>query len=132
MIILDEQLLGRHIENDIAKWYRGTVRFIVEVRPHTVIKDEMIPAVLRQANQPTFVTINDQDFWRKVAIDRRYCVVCFALADTRVREIPASLRALFHRPEFRTKRRRMGTVIRVADARVSYYTFNDRAIHVLT
>ena len=132
MIILDEQLLGRHIEDDIARWYRGAVRFLVEVCPHTVIKDERIPAVLRQQPQPTFVTINEQDFWRKVAIDRHYCVVCFALADTRVREIPASLRALFRRPEFRTKRQRMGAVIRVADARVSYYTFHDRAIHILT
>jgi hypothetical protein len=131
MIILDEQLLGRHIEHEIARWYRGAVRFIVEVRPHTVIKDEMIPAVLRQQNQATFVTINEHDFWRKVAIDRSYCVVCFTLPDSRTREISASLRALFHRREFRTKRQRMGKVIRVTNEGVSYYTSNDRTIRVL-
>ena len=30
MIVLDEQLLGRGLERDIAQWYRGTVQFITE------------------------------------------------------------------------------------------------------
>jgi hypothetical protein len=40
MIVLDEQLLGRGLERDIAQWYRGTVQFITDLRPHTIIKDE--------------------------------------------------------------------------------------------
>lgn len=48
MIVLDEQLLGRDLEHDIARWYRGPLRFIVDLRPHTVVKDEAIPALLRQ------------------------------------------------------------------------------------
>lgn len=131
MIVLDEQLLGRHIEHAIERWYHGTVRFIVDLRPHTVIKDEMIPALLRQQNQPTFVTINESDFWRKVTADRRYCVVCFTLPDWRTREIPAALRALFQRPELRTKGYRMGKVIRVTDEGISYYTSTARSIHVM-
>ena len=71
MIVLDEQLLGRGLERDIAQWYRGTVRFITDLRPHTIIKDEAISALLRQQSQPTFVTINDRDFWRKVVPDQR-------------------------------------------------------------
>ena len=39
MIVLDEQLLGRNIELEIAKWYRGAVKFIIDLRPDTVIKD---------------------------------------------------------------------------------------------
>jgi len=124
MIVLDEQLLGRHIELDIARWYRGTVRFIVDLRPHTVIKDEAIPALLRQQPQPTFVTINERDFWRKVTIDERYCIVCFAWSDARVREISPSLQSLLRHASLRTKAQRMGKVIRVADADISYYTFN--------
>ncbi len=38
MIVLDEQLLGRNIELEIAKWYQGAVRNIIELRPHTVTK----------------------------------------------------------------------------------------------
>lgn len=72
MIVLDEQLLGRDLEHDIARWYRGPVRFIVDLRPHTVVKDEAIPELLRQQPQPTFVTINERDFWRKIVADTRY------------------------------------------------------------
>lgn len=40
MIVLDEQLMGRNLEVEIAKWYRGTVQFIADLRPNTVIKDD--------------------------------------------------------------------------------------------
>lgn len=67
MIVLDEQLLGRNIEEQIARWYQGAICFITDLRPNTVIKDDAIPKLLQQENQPTFVTINEQDFWRKTA-----------------------------------------------------------------
>ena len=95
-------------------------------RPHTVIKDDAIPMLLRQQSQPTFVTINEGDFWQRVPGDPRYCVVCFALSDARTGEIPHSLRALFRRPEFRTKGQRMGKVIRVTQEEISYYTLPAR------
>jgi len=128
MIVLDEQLLGRGLERDIAQWYRGTVQFITDLRPHTIIKDEAIPALLRQRSQPTFVTINDRDFWRRVATDQRYCIVCFVLSDARAREIPSALRALFRRPEFRTKAQRMGKVIRATNDDMHYYAFGDSQV----
>ena len=128
MIVLDEQLLGRGIERDIAQWYKGTVQFITDLRPHTIIKDDAIPILLRQQLQPTFVTINDQDFWRKVDIDHRFCVVCFVWPDTRVLEISQTLRLLFRHPEFRTKRQRMGKVVRMTKEDIRYYTYNTRPV----
>jgi len=68
MIVLDEQLLGRNIEQELAKWYRGRVVFVTELRPDSIIKDEAIPELLRRQNRPTFVTINERDFWRKIKI----------------------------------------------------------------
>lgn len=103
MIVLDEQLLGRNLEQRIAAWYPGAVRFITDLRPGTVIKDDAIPMLLREQSQATFVTINEQDFWRTVAIDDRFCVVCFALPDARADELVPLLRALLQRPEFSTK-----------------------------
>ena len=47
MIVLDEQLLGRDIENQIAHWYQGAVCFIIDLRPDTVIKDDAIPRLLQ-------------------------------------------------------------------------------------
>lgn len=131
MIVLDEQLLGRSIEQEIAKWYRGAVQFITDLRPDTIIKDDAVPQLLRQQNQPTFVTINERDFWRKVATDHRYCVICFVLSDSRANEIPLSLRLLLGRLEFRTKAKRMGKVIRVTSVEIQYYTFKNRQVRTI-
>jgi hypothetical protein len=128
MIVLDEQLLGRNLEQDIARWYRGSVQFIIDLRPHSVIKDEVIPELLRRQSQATFVTINERDFWRRVTADPRYCIVCFPLPDSRVREIPQSLRLLLRRPEFRTKAQRMGRILRATTEEILYYTVEDRQV----
>ena len=131
MIVLDEQLLGRKIELEITKWYQGAVRNIIELRPHTVIKDDAIPGILRLQSQPIFITINEKDFWRKVTIDNQYCIVCFTLPDSRVNEIPETLRSLLRITEFNTKAKRMGKVIRVTDKEISYYTFNERMVKII-
>jgi len=131
MIVLDEQLLGRNLELEIAKWYQGTVQFIMDLRPNTVIKDDAIPTLLRQQYQPTFVTINERDFWKKVAIDSHFCIVCFTLSDIHASKIPQSLRLLYSLPEFDTKTKRMGKVIRVIAQGISYYTFNDKTVRRL-
>ncbi len=131
MIILDEQLLEHDIEANISKWYGGAVRFVTELRPNTIIKDDAIPQLLRQQNQATFITINEKDFWRKVAISEQFCVVCLTLLDSRTHEIPELLRGLFRLSEFKTKANRMGKVIRVTDNETSYYTFNDKIVRVV-
>ncbi len=126
MIVLDEQLLGRGIEHDIARWYRGTVQFITNIRPNTVIKDDAIPMLLRHLSQPAFVTINSHDFWQRVPGDPRYCMVCFALSDAQATDIPQALRVLFRQTECRTKARRMGKIIRITSAEISFYTDQTR------
>jgi hypothetical protein len=126
MLVLDEQLLGRGIDTALELWYRGPVLFITDLRPSTVIKDDAIPILLRQQHQATFLTINETDFWHKVAIDAHFCVVCFAVPDSRAREIAMLLRAVFRLPPFRTKAQRMGKVVRVTHATVNYYTYRDR------
>jgi hypothetical protein len=131
MLVLDEQLLGHDLDTALARWYRGPVVFITDLRPGSVIKDDAIPVLLRQQHQATFVTINESDFWQRVTIDRRFCVVCFALPDSRASEIAERLRAVFKLSAFRTKARRMGTVLRVTHTTVSYYTYRDRDIQTL-
>lgn len=128
MIVLDEQLLGRQLEESISVWYRGSVCFITDLRPDTIIKDDAIPMLLRQQSQPTFVTINERDFWRKVEIDNSFCIVCFALPDRRAQEITSSLRAILQYSEFDTKAKRMGRVLRVTDNSISYYSVEHREI----
>jgi len=121
MIILDEELQGLGLEGAMARWYRGAVIIIKQLRPGTVIKDEAIPALLRAVKQPTFVTINHTDFWRRIPAETAYCLVCVKLTADQAAEIPDLLRRLFRLPEFKTKGARMGKVALVSRRVIQYY-----------
>ena len=121
MILLDENVHQQRIMASIAAWYRGQVRSLTTLRPNTLIKDEAIPTVLRSVRQPTFVTTNVGDFWRRIPAHSRYSVVCVALPNERLHELPPLLRRLLRLPEFNTKARRMGKVIRVSPSQLQYY-----------
>jgi hypothetical protein len=123
MIVLDEQLLGRQVEQRIRRWYRGTVVYIHTLRPDTVVKDDAIPAILRTQRQPTFVTINETDFWLRMRADRQYCMICIALPDSRVSELDGLLYRTVQNPNFRTKAQRMGHMLRVTTSTIQYYSF---------
>ncbi len=131
MIVLDEQLQGLGLEDAIARWYRGAVFVVKKLRPGMVIKDDVIPALLRQLKQPTFVTIDYLDFWRRVPADSAYCIVCLELPTEQVEKIPARLRQLFRLPEFKTKRARMGKVVLVRERRLQYYSPHEKLVHIL-
>ena len=125
MIILDEQLLNMEVAESISRWSRSRVRHVVDLRPGTIIKDDAIPALLRQVRQPTFVTINVRDFWGRIPADNRYCILCFPLSHSRVNEISGLLRQVFRLPEFRTKAVRMGKIALVSRQRTQYYQVGD-------
>ncbi len=128
MIVLDENLLVLRLGNPIAAWYPGRVCYIVDLDPGAVIKDEAIPTYLRRLRGATFVTTNVADFWRRLPASTRYCIVCFALPNERMRELPNLLRRLFRLPELKTKTARMGKVVRVTRRQIQYYTANDRRL----
>ena len=131
MIVLDEQLLGYGLKDQIAKWYRGTVTDITQLRPGTVIEDETIPSLLRTVRQPTFVTINVSDFWRHMEPDPQFCITCFALPHSRAEEIPNLLRRLFTLAPFRTRKRRLSKIARVARKQVQFYAVESRVVQLI-
>jgi hypothetical protein len=131
VIVLDEQLLGRNLERLIGAWYPGAVRFITELRPGTVIKDDAIPSLLRSESDATFVTINESDFWEVVDITPDFCMICFALPDSQVLLVPDLLRQVLQHPRFSTKALRMGCVIRVSVNTLAFYTSNQRTPQTL-
>jgi hypothetical protein len=104
MIVLDEQLADPQIIRSIEQWYKGKVIIIGEARPQTRITDDVIPALLRRLKAPTSVTIDYEDFWRKIPANSVYCVICFKLTGKRSAEVPGALRAILSRPEWRSKR----------------------------
>ena len=131
MIVLDEQLLGRHVEQAINHWYRGKVVYIHTLRPNTVVKDDAIPGILRSQPQPTFVTINETDFWMRMRADRQFCAVCIALPDSRVPALAGLLQQTLHHRQFRTKAQRMGHVLRVTTSTIQWYAFPSATIYAL-
>lgn len=124
MIVVDENLHSRSLMAAIAKWYQGQVISVTALRPGTIIKDEAIPALLLTVNQPTFVTINTNDFWPGVPSHSGYCIVAFAWPKERVFDVGPWLRRLFRVPDFRSKAMRMGKVARISDVQVAYYQAN--------
>ncbi|MFN8486110.1 MAG: hypothetical protein U0350_00880 [Caldilineaceae bacterium] len=64
MIVLDECIDEDPIAQGVASWYQGKVISIRVLRPGTLIKDDDIATLLQRVVQPTFVTINVDDFWK--------------------------------------------------------------------
>ena len=121
MIVIDESIHEPAIIHAIAVWYQGQVLSVRKLRPGTLIKDDGVPALLNQVTQPTFVTINVIDFWRKVPADRRFCIIALEIAQDQTANLPNVLRRLLRLTEFSTKAARMGKVIHVMPTYIEYY-----------
>jgi hypothetical protein len=130
MIVVDENLHDQRIMEAFSAWYPGQVVSVAILRPGTVIKDEAIPALLLKAVQPTFVTINVTDFWKKVRPHSGYCIIAVALPKECACEVPDLRRRFFRLPAFETKALRMGKIIRLAPNRIRYYE-SDRRVQSL-
>jgi hypothetical protein len=128
MIVFDENMRQRNIMDAVAAWYRGRVISVTVLRPGSIIKDEAIPTLLRSAQRPTFVTTNVDDFWQRVPAHTRYGIVCLVLPDERLQETSSLLRQLFSLPDFKTKARRMGKVVRVSRGQLEYYDIRAHSI----
>lgn len=130
MIVLDEQISRRSVREGFS-WYVGQVAFLRECRPTGVIKDDLVPVILRKLRQPTFVTINVVHFWRRLEADRRYCLLCLPLAHERVWAVPELVRRLFQRDGLRTKAARCGTVVLAHPKGARCYDTADRRARAL-
>jgi hypothetical protein len=110
LIVLDEQISLSLIEV-IRKWHNGKVISVRELRPNTIIKDEAIPQLLNNTKkQPTFVTINTKDFWKKTHPCKNIFTVCIKLEDTKMSALPVLLKSLTTGRRFKTKASRAGLV----------------------
>ncbi|HZQ06433.1 MAG TPA: hypothetical protein VFD70_07610 [Anaerolineae bacterium] len=130
MIVLDENLSDSVIVNRVAEWYSGQVILLSELRPRSVIKDEAIPTLLLKVAQPTFVTINATDFWKRTNPHRGYCIVCVTVSQNRASDALEPLYRFFHHPLFKVKSGRMGKIVRLLPSRLEYYAA-DRKTHEL-
>jgi hypothetical protein len=117
-IILDDQLFDVEVLIPIARW--TTVTRLRALRPNEVIKDERVPLILRELRQPTFVTI-DEGFWDRKLRDVGYSILYFALTNHEQDKLPELLRRTLRLPEFRSKQARMGKVARNSTIGIEYW-----------
>lgn len=100
LFVLDDHLDVLTVRNRMLGW--ATARYVRDIRPGEVVKDERVLAVLRTQRTPTFVTIDDW-FWSRRHRDQRYCILYLALSASEQGILPALLRRLLRLPEFRTR-----------------------------
>lgn len=130
MIVLDEQIGSPDLAREIAAWYPGQVAVLKDLRHFSVIKDDAADVLLRSARHPTFVTINVKHFWKVIRVDKRFGVVAIELPLVRADEISDWLRDLFRLAEFKTKAKRMGTIVLLRPTRIEFYRV-DRKVHLI-
>jgi hypothetical protein len=129
VIVLDEHLLTKKLDDTIRRWYPGSVVGVLDLRPDTIIKDEAIPGLLGQQNDPVFVTINVSDFWQRLPVSDKFCMACFALTSSEIPQIPDLLRRLFRHESFNTKAKRAGKVVRItASGQATFYEAQNQTV----
>jgi hypothetical protein len=125
-LILDDQIDVRVVVPSLQMWI--TAQVLHTLRPREHILDDRVPEILLGLSLPTFVTI-DQHFCKARLCNPGYCFLYFALRDDQQDPLPALLRALFRRPEFRTRAVRMGKVVRVSAVSIDYWQFPERQMN---
>ena len=119
-LILDDQLDVAEILPSIRKWI--TARRLRDLRPGELIRDDRVPEILLTLKSPTFITI-DRGFRDARLCHPKYCILYFDLRDDQQELIPALLRALLRRAEFRSRANRMGKVVQISTKAITYWQF---------
>ena len=108
MNILDENIPGN--QRQLLKSWRVRVRQIgYDVSRKGIKDDEIIPFLIGQ-RQPTFFT-RDFGFYDRKLCHTDYCLV---FLDIRRDEVATFVRRLLRHPQFNTKAKRLGRVLRVS------------------
>lgn len=121
MLVVDENLSDELILDAVAKGYSGQVLTVMDLRPRSIIKDDAIATLLLKLDQPTFVTINVSDFWKKARPHAGYAIVCIGVPQDRAIEVLELLRPFLRSASFKTKAARMGKVFHLLSSHIEHY-----------
>jgi hypothetical protein len=127
--LLDDQLPQSEVARPLSRW--TTVQRLRDLKPSEVVLDDRIPEILLTLHQPTFVTI-DQGFWDRRLCHPKYCILYFALRDDQQKRLAPLLRALLRQPAFRNRKGRLGRVVRVSPKTIDSWRFQEPAMERLT
>ena len=125
-LVLDEHIDRQLVLLPIRQWIPAQP--IQDLCGNQLLHDERVPEILLTLRQPTFVTI-DQDFWHRHWCHPSYCILFFPMRSREQQCIPDLLRALLHRPEFRTRAARMGKLARIRPTIIEFWQYPPRRLH---
>jgi hypothetical protein len=115
MNILDENIPKP--QRELLEGRRISVRQVGVNIGRTGLLDEEIIPLLQSLRYPTFIT-RDSDFHKRELCHRAYCLVYLAVEKS---EIALFVRRFLRHPDFKTRVNRMGKVIRVSRAAISFW-----------
>lgn len=115
MIILDENLPNSQREH-LEAWRISFRQIPFEIGREGMKDDEIIP-LLHQLNEPTFFTLDD-DFFHPRFRHPKHCLVHL---DVGGKEAAEYIRRTLKHPDFNTKAKRMGCVVRVSPTGLSVW-----------
>jgi hypothetical protein len=115
MILLDENIREDQA-GQLLQW-RIHCRFLVGHAARSGIQDSDIIPLLHHLKQPTFLT-HDRDFFRRELAHPAYCLVWLDVFDG---EAANFIRAFLKHPRFDTACKRLGTVVHVHPANLSFW-----------
>jgi len=123
--ILDENIIEAQCQL-LRKW-RIRFRQIGYGVGRQGIQDSEIIMLLHDLGQPTFFT-RDEDFYNHKLRHAGYCLVYLAV---RKEEVAVFVRRFLHHPEFNTKAKRMGCIVRISHACLSVWrVYADEQIRI--
>ncbi|MBI1815357.1 MAG: hypothetical protein HYR72_10295 [Deltaproteobacteria bacterium] len=107
MIVLDENIPEN--QRQLLRSWRVRVQQIGHDLGHQGLADDAIVSLLRRLGSATFFT-RDLRFCQTARCHPRYCLVCLAVEQY---EAATFIRRMLRHRRLNTRRRRMGTVVRV-------------------
>jgi hypothetical protein len=102
------------------------VRLIADVAAKSITDENVFP-VLHSLKQPTFFS-KDKDFWKHRLVHADYCLVCLDIPEHEGK-VAAYMRRFLAQPDFNTKNKRMGKVVRVHVRGMEFYVKHMRKPH---
>ena len=125
MNVLDENIPAGQRQL-LESWRQGIRQIGVSVGRRGMQDDEVIPLLI-ELRHPTFFT-RDDDFYDRKLCHAKYSLVYLAVEKN---EVTAFVRRFLRHPQFNTKAKRMGTVIRASHAHLTCWQLNvDRQVRV--
>jgi hypothetical protein len=108
MIIIDENF--PYSQRQLLQSWRVSFKQIGFEIGREGLKDDQIIPLLHELNKPTFFTLDD-DFFKQRFCHAQYCLIYLDIAQY---ESAVFIRRILKHPNFNTRAKRMGNVIRVS------------------